>query len=398
MPVEQETVVPTPDREDTYSPRGTVYSWGKTARKLTEPAFKQVLKGATQDIVAVDICSSYPLYREIMMGQHKQRRASQARKSVDLFANAALYVGARSAPAGLDAKDLTALRNIFRNEDMTRDLFDGAVFDVLMFPPSPDERNEETISSMLLDNFLNSDRTVGEAIEPPGSVRGAKGSWVYITSIHRHVHLWELLNSVLKGATYSFLAEAARHIGSYLVKEDKLRNVTFLSLDCEPLKKMAEDAKAKEGFPQALRKTLFFRAAGKGSGHMLANALYLPFRQESIGFFASSEGWPYYFEDAGRANLGVAQEILTQLAPGGRAVFFPWETKENSFRIRSILREIEKMWRGNGLEVEKEEHDKEQIKREMSDRELMLAEHSPLFRFPGKFTVLTLSKPVPQTI
>ena len=127
MTVEQEVIMPQPDHEGTYHSRGTVYSWGRTARKLTEPAFKQVLRGATQDIIAVDLCSSYPLYREIMIGQHKQRRAAQAKKAVALFANAALYSGVENAPAGLDAKDLAALRGVFRNEDITRGLFEGAV-------------------------------------------------------------------------------------------------------------------------------------------------------------------------------------------------------------------------------------------------------------------------------
>src|SRR3989344_5662135 len=178
MTVEQEVIMPQPDHEGTYHSRGTVYSWGRTARKLTEPAFKQVLRGATQDIIAVDLCSSYPLYREIMIGQHKQRRAAQAKKAVALFANAALYSGVENAPAGLDSKDLAALRGVFRNEDITRGLFEGAVFDVLMSPPPPEERTAEIVSSRILDRFLNSDRTIGEAIEPPESIRGAKGSWI----------------------------------------------------------------------------------------------------------------------------------------------------------------------------------------------------------------------------
>ena len=127
----------------------------------------------------------------------------------------------------------------------------------------------------------------------------------------------------------------------------------------------------------------------------MANVLYLPFRQDSIAFFTNTEGWPYDFGEEGEANRNVAQQISIQLAPGGKAVFFPWEMKDNSFKSRSLLRSIERMWEGDGLAIEKEEYDKEQIKAEMSDRELMLAEHSPLFRFPGKFTVLTLSKPLP---
>ncbi|OGH41375.1 MAG: hypothetical protein A3H79_04680 [Candidatus Levybacteria bacterium RIFCSPLOWO2_02_FULL_36_8b] len=63
-----------------YPIEGDTYSWGKTGRLLTEDAFLAVLNASGEDLWAVDLCSSYPILREIMTGQHKERVHNKARK------------------------------------------------------------------------------------------------------------------------------------------------------------------------------------------------------------------------------------------------------------------------------------------------------------------------------
>lgn len=384
------------DSAQPYDLKGDTYSWGKTARKRTEPAFLEVYKQSPDDIWAVDLGSSYPHYRELMTGQHRQRMQVEARRLVSAFVNDLnVYPRKIRIPflEKLSDETINGLKkSMLPKHGVTRELLDTAVFELLVDPPTQNQRDLNSISNTLYTKFMHSDKRMVDVVEPDGK-RGDKGNWVYIAVIGKKITLPKILGSVLKETTpEAFLEILAENLGSRLVSEGVPRKVTFLSLDSTPFNEIVE--RANNGFPPRHRKTLFFHSAQRKDRHIRADILRLPFKPNHVAFFSSIEGWPYYFRFAGREeNLSVAEQISEQLTPGGRAVFFPWQMEHTDFRARDMLSQIEKMWQMQGLEVKKEGLSADEMRREMTDRELVLSDHSPLFRYSGVLTTLTLSKP-----
>lgn len=375
-----------------YEIKGGTYSWGKTSRVRTEPAFMEVYRESLDDIWAVDLCSSYPHYREIMTGQHRQRLRVDARKFGNMFITD-LHQPRKRLPFTntLDHETLEKLkRKMVPKKDITRELLNTAIYTLMLNPPSSKKRNPRSVSNALFDKLMNSDRCLVEVIEPDGT-REAKGNWTYITTVGKKVTLKKILGSILGDKTEEFLRETADYLAKKLIYEYNLRRVDFISLDNAPFNEIVE--RAKSGFPPRMQKTLFFHSAQRRDRHVRADVLRLPFSPESISFMTSIEGWPYYFTQSGEENISIARQISEMLVPGGKAVFFPWQMTDNFYWTRKWLREIEGEWEKDGLEIKKEGLTTDEMKREMTDREYVLSDHSPLFRYSGILTTLTLSKP-----
>ena len=160
-----------------------------------------------------------------------------------------------------------------------------------------------------------------------------------------------------------------------------------------PFNQIVNDAKG--GFPQKMQDTLFFKSAQDGERHITGDVLYLPFANNSVDFFTSFEGWPFYTKSLGmNGNIEIARRIADQLAHGGKAVFFGWTMDQNTQYTIEILRQVVKEWGKLGLIVERESQTKNEIRSLMTDREFVLSDRSPLFKQSGIITTLTLSKPL----
>src|SRR3989344_5306867 len=98
---------------------GQAYAWGKTARLLTEPYLMTTLQETTGDFLLVDLCCSYPIYRQIMMGQHKTRTRTEMRRVSGAFIDDLQGAHKRdqfSSVQGLDASTLKDLETNLRQE------------------------------------------------------------------------------------------------------------------------------------------------------------------------------------------------------------------------------------------------------------------------------------------
>ena len=380
-----------------YEIQGNAYSWGKIARLRIEPAFMEVLETQRGDVWAVDLCSSYPLLRQIMTGQHMQRLKTEANKLTGTFIDD-LHAPARKnkLPFAINLPSniqVSLRKELGPKHSVGRQLLTTAVFKLLNDTLAPNEKNEKNISKILFDDLRNSKLRVRTTIEPDGKP-GNKGNWLFIDFELKEETLFDILEPILGENTEEFLKETANYFASHLELEKKLRKVNFISLDITPFETIIKDA--QKTFPPKMRETKFFKSAEENDRHILANVLRLPFLKESVSFFSSIEGWPYYGKPLkSKGNIAVAKQIAAQLAPGGKAVFFPWAIEsEGDFLTRgSWFKKIEKEWLKRGLAIEKVGITRDELLREMSDRELVLSEHSPLLRYKGIFTSLILSKP-----
>ena len=383
---------------------GDVYAWGKTARIKAEPAFLAIYNASKKDLVAVDLASSYPHFRQIMVGQHNQRMQTEARKMTGAFLNAFQEVRKNKIPivSTFDRDTfVNLLRKIGPRKSLGRELLSAPLYQILVDPPSEDQRNVESVSNFLFERFMNSDEIIDIVVEPEGSRQGDKGNWIYLQPKKvekkypdvEEKTLSQVFQEILGDRTPEFLRVVAEYFASQLIKSEGLRRVTFLSFDIMPFNQIVNDAKG--GFPQKMQDTLFFKSAQDGERHITGDVLYLPFASNSVDFFTSFEGWPFYamsFKMDG--NIEIARQIADQLVPGGKAVFFGWTMDQNTQYTIEILRQVVKEWGKLGLIVERESQTKNEIRSLMTDREFVLSDRSPLFKQSGIITTLTLSKPL----
>ncbi|OGH49835.1 MAG: hypothetical protein A3H17_00570 [Candidatus Levybacteria bacterium RIFCSPLOWO2_12_FULL_37_14] len=382
--------------KEPYELQGGVYAWGKTARLITEPAYFEARDQIKTDLVAVDLCSSFPYFREIMTGQHKQLMHTEAYRITGKFIDGLHRLSPKNNElrfaAMLDKNNLILLRKeLGPRHNLARQLLVAPIFETMTNPPPTDKRDPKSISKILLEKFMESKTYYKFVYEPTGKA-GDKGTWVFITPAASDIPLRKIIEPMLGDKTSEFLEDISSYFGEQLASENRLRRITFLSLDFAPFENLVRDA--KNGFPLKLRNTLFFQSVQNPRRHMRADIRSLQFKESGIGFFSSIEGWPYYGKDFGfEGNMAVAKKISFQLAAGGKAVFFPWNMQDNDSVSQNLLAEIEKEWQKLGLTIAKEQLTIDGILESMTDRELVLANHSPVLRQVGPIESLILSKP-----
>lgn len=378
--------------KDPYELQGGVYAWGKTARLMAEPAYFETRNQIKTDLVAVDLCSSFPYFREVMTGQHKQLMHTEASRITGKFIDD-LHRNKLQSIAMLDTNTtLVPFREqLAPKHKLARKLLTAPVFEVMASPPPVNRRDAESIFNVLFEKFMHSDRYYEFVYEPTGKP-AEKGTWVFIAPTDSKTTFQEIIKPILGDKTSEFIKDMSLYFAEKLASNNKLRRVTFLSLDITPLDGLIRDA--KNGFPPKLQNTFFFQSIQKPERHMCADIRFLRFKENGIGFFSSIEGWPYYGKDFGfDGNMDIAKKISSQLAPGGKAVFFPWSIQDADPVSQDILSEIEKKWLALGLVITKKDFTVDKILEGMTDRELMLANHSPILRQSGVIQSLILSKP-----
>lgn len=388
-----------PPYETHYEVNGTAYAWGKTARTRTELQLLQALADTEGSFFAVDLCSSFPYYKQLMDGRHKERSRETAKSTVGTFVAQTVYVNAEDNPIvamrGVAPQTVREIRDALGpKKSRGREFLHKAIFDIIVSPTitSDPKTDRETIKQRLLNSFHNSTLVELVLIEPGGK-RGEKGNWEFITSVDVGCTLAQELAAQphTDGAVINlFLEGAADHIAGLLA--GNLRRETYISLDIRDLNGLAEEA--DHCFPERVVRTRFFDSAKEDTGrHIKADVNALPFADESLSFVSSIEGWPFYID-------GLI-DVARVLKPGGKAVFLPFERMRKEFDtpkdIKQRAEELEKIvsiWQRQGFIVEKNGYTRKELLDQMSDREEMLTHHSPVFtRGDGIITVLTLTKP-----
>lgn len=388
---------------------GDAYAWGKTARVLTEQQLLQAMDDTTGPFFALDICSSLPYYRQIMEGQYKQQLRDGTTKLIGSFIDQGVFKkpganGLLPSLASADSEQLKLFRKTMGQQkgDCRRQLH-TAVFD-LQFDSSElakisyEDEQEEVIRKRLLDQMHNSTSIQAAFTEPSGKA-GEKGNWTYITNVDSQTTLFQKVNDMFP---QEIAEEILGDIANYFARKLKgqLRPVTFVSLDKIPLDKLVQDA--IKCFPKKIHDTRFFKSTASRDRHIMGDINNLPVKEDSVSFIANIEGFPFYFGSMDLSQKeSVAKQQADALKPGGKAVFFPWEVKRGDFdspnsiaQQAKDLQALEDFWAKNGYIVEKRGFTKNELLANMSDRELLLTDHSPVFKKgDGILTVLTLTKP-----
>lgn len=381
---------------------GQVYAWGKTARLLTEPHFTQAMDDTSGNFVCVDLCSAYPIYREIMTGRHKERCMQQAVRLVGSFIhdlqsplNKGRLPFVDRFAAVNEGENLKILRQKLASRELSpRQLMEASIFNLILSPPE-----ESALKNHLLSELTNSKETQRVVTEPSGKP-GDKGTWGYFQPVALETTLKQELEEILGDFTDEFFDVTAGYFASRLT--GRLRKTSIVSLDIADFGDIVREA--EESFPKLFSDTLFFRSAAEKDRHIQAAIQALPFARESVSFYSCVEGWPFYRCGLGqKEHLGIARTITATLKPGGRAVFFPWQiqsgAEEDSNQDRQGLAEIENFWREKGMIITYYDCGRLELMERMVDRELTLTNHSPVFAEPtDNFVVLVVQKPKCEAI
>lgn len=398
MPIERSRC-PNDQIKDPNAIEGNVYAWGKIARLLTEPSYLTVKNELdSEELIAVDLCSSFPIFRAIMDGRHNQLMHTDARKIVGKFVNN--FQRNKTKPFGeLDIETHAFLCKILpEKHSVTRELITAPIFELMARPPGLKQRNVDFLSAYISEKLTTSDiihKTItepsGDALRKDGSTL-QKGAWTFIKPTHSETTLKQILEPTLKDKTGYFIEKLGLHFAQELASDNKLRRVNFISLDIEPLEELIKNA--ENGFPPKMRNTLFFKSAKTRRGHMRADLKHICFKENGIAFFSSIEGWPYYGDVfTPDENINIAKRISSQLTPGGKAVFFPWSMQSDNHESSNQLSMIEDEWIKSGLSLERQNFLPEDLISKMGDRELVLANHSPILKQAEVLQCLILSKP-----
>ena len=374
---------------------GMAYAWGKTARLLTEPSLMETLQEAAGDFLAVDLCCAYPIYRQIMTGQHRSRRRTEMRKISGAFIDELQGAHKRdlfSSIQGLDALTLKRLRNELAPKDsLSRQLMEGTLFDVMCVESSVG-LDEETIRERLSHGFRFSTKSYEVKTEPFGHNPGDKGTWQYMVPVEEGTTFKKDLTMIMGERNADALIDDMVEYFAQKLKGNT-RGFRVVSLDIQDLKSISQEA--ERSFPKRYRNTRFFRGGRNGNNHIQADVRCLPFGDNSVSFFSCIEGWPFYgtnFEP--KDHIKVAQRIAQILKPGGRGIFFPWSMQAETDEHRAILEAVEAVWEEKGIAISKTCFERDQLKGDMSSREYDLVHRSPVFaEGEDKLVSLVIEKP-----
>ena len=389
-----------PDTSQGPNLEGQAYAWGKTARKITQTHFFKVLKDAS-NFTAVDLCSAYPLYAHIMSGQYKAKLLEQAQgKGGKLFHN---HFDKRSKMTAhfpstqhLSEDEFSWLRSeLEQREAIPRQLLHSVLFDLFLSPPpnltglKTKEKKKKTYK-YLKEGFSNRTNISYSTNEVPAEEKNE--AWPIITGQDLRTTFERQMAYILGPAqAEAFIDEVAVQLAESLT--GSLRTFSIFSLDHKTFPELIREA--RYSFPKRLRNTHFYRSAIDPGTHIEADLVQLPFMTNSVSFFACIEGWPFYLSGLQpEEQFQIADQIVNMLQPGGRAVFFPWRFQEQTMAHRETLKKIEEFWKSKGMNIFYERYRIEKLQEDMSDREYVLANRSPVFKERIKtLTALVIEKP-----
>lgn len=398
---------------------GQTYAWGKTARYICEQALDTATQNTSGRFVAVDLCSATPIWPEIMKEIHFEDCYSQAVRTVSEATYKLQWEQQRLPETeripimdNLDSDTRNALiQTITPRRSNARVLLQAALQEILFNPPpTTDTENltsmEEDVQERLvrcLEYSLVSFDKIFEREEFVG-----KGRWqIYVERVNANTFYEIVTDLIGEEKSKKFLFDITRFLSRKI--SPLLRRHSVLSLDIMPRKQILLDA--GNSFPEDFRKTVFFLRATSFRDHVTANTLALPFRNESISFYSSIEGYPYYlpktpFVTQAPTNSPFypghpldhqtfAEDIYRTLKPGGIAIFAPFAFPATRYSTSNKLLDLANYWRDKGMIVTEQTYSLEKLKKQMGDRELLLTSASPVFRDHRRkyLHVLVVEKP-----
>lgn len=380
---------------------GSAYAWGKTARIVCQPFYQQAVENTQGPVVTLDLCSSYPIWPQILREEHR----------MNCFDNAGVFVGLAvraiqdkhaellgvPIPSLLKLEDNAKRRlrdKVSPRKSTPRLLMQAALGDLLSSPPITTDRSEaiEIGTRRLMSKFASSVVIWNRVFELEELV--GRGRWEIliersgIKTFNQEIE--NLVGDARQASRISAdIAAFLSTMSAFMFRQHQVFSVDFA--DPDTLR-----ANAAESFPGYIKKTEFFQKAGRLKDHVTADIFHAPFNPESATFLSCVEGYPFYFKDLSpEGHAYIADTAAELLKPGGKAVFFPWHIYGFRNGGRRVLNNIEGHWRNAGLRVRKKSYYKGDLEAQMGDRETMLTMRSPVFADSTRsnLTALILEKP-----
>lgn len=379
---------------------GQAYAWGKTARLVTEDHFFSVLR-ESPNFTAADLCSAYPFFSRVMKGQYRVKTHRATAKYVGgLFHNvlSRKVKLERRFPSllGISDEEYQELREeLEQHDDDGRHLLRAPLFELISTPPNhlvgPKTKEKTEEIKDIIKHKLQMSSVVYSGVREAAQGDTDEG-WELVQDFDLGSTFLGIVESALgRERALAFIDELTNDLGEKL--SGTLRQFTMISLDVKQFKEINRET--KRSFPKGLRKTFFFKSARAPGSHIQGDLKNLPFAPESVSFVSCIEGWPFYLSDLGvDGQISIAGQIIEMLQPGGRAVFFPWRFQGQTLEHRNMLKQVEEFWKSKGMNVFFETSNIQDIQEEMSDREYMLVDRSPVFKERVKrLTTLIIEKP-----
>lgn len=377
------------ERSSLLDVNGNSYAWGKTARLICEPHYLQTLQNTIGTFVAIDLCSAFPLWPQIMRERHLSTCYDEARKIVGRTIVSLNTKQSKLAPdlqlpslSEFDDEAKKRLRIAVSDKvSLPRKLIEAVVQEILLAPPQP-----ESAGRFLFKRLVSAKTSYHKEFELEEKV--GRGRWeIILTTINPRTLKEYLVDLLGDKKTTAFLTDLSMFLSKQCLPLPRKRLAYSLDIDDPQLILNA----VHESFPQYVINTQFFSRAGLLAGkHIVADVAKLPFEPNTVSLYTCVEGYPYYFRDLPyEDHLAFFSNIYQTLKPGGRAVFFPWQIRFEGSKHRAMLLEIEKYCESIGAKVYKKEYEAEEVIAQMGDREAMLTLHSPIFTDEERRETLT---------
>ena len=380
---------------------GSAYGWGKTARLMSEDIFLDILARTEGDFVFVDLCSALSIFPQMMRERHKERCYVKAKKISGEVA-AAIQLPPQKIPDAFGEQSvieksppgvLRRLRETLAPQKaLARKIITSIIQEVLYTTPTlngSEEEQEARLVELFLKSFESSDIVYEDVFELREKV--GRGGWEIKVPCHTGVTVRDELKSVLGEVDGDIFAKT---LAFFIAKKSlpHIRGFQIVSVDVIDPNILREEG--QKSFPKGFRSTEFYRRIEGMENHVRADVSQLPLQKDSVNFFTSFEGWPFYRTGSTASEMRLARNISESLKPGGKAFFFPWLVQGHTSEDEQRLETIKAYWQSLGLTFTTQEYSRQHLIEVMGDRELVLVDHSPVFAEPtDAFQVLVLEKP-----
>jgi hypothetical protein len=443
LPTEQ--FFPEPGTKDGTDAPG--FAWGRLPRFMSET--KHSFSGITEPIITLDVCSSVPLYAQMLRTREFTRSGTRATeltnnlygaqaimelKDIDLeLRSLAAAVASRPRNVeqqfGLREHMISAIQASLytQHEGKTKEEFEDELSRTLreqtkiyqkqaFDPDDPDACGLETRWQMRY-NEVETQQTYIEILaqtqlHTPEAVRAA-----------------QLMSTSSKAAHNLFLRTVARQtrpagkeladrladwqvakIAQEVVGNPRYRVARFLSMDLDKPAHIAASSLLKT--PQATQRMNMFSHAVNSlfepKMHLQGNALEpLPVPDRSLALITCFDGWPFHFpldqyadsQLSELADLAVAtlKNWYDKLVYGGKAIIFPWTVEGDDPKVERLLLNVTaELGRITGIGVNLKLFHRETLEGWMSegDRQLADVQSSRIFANNKEFfQALMIEKP-----
>ncbi len=430
---------------------GQHYAWIRLPRWLHHR--RQTIKETTGSFVAVDLCSAFPVYSEMLRSVHFRRCFVKAK---NVFANSIEeYSHGESSPRdGATSINRILKRDVLANfmgkRSNERALAISVVQQVLYTLQESDvfddeEATQHRLEDLILSGFVHNTavyRTLGRADTIEGrwqmdTVAQSAEQTLLDTLAHLQVltpeshivrkqlaSVQKLLAEeglIPKGGfriktdehmalgyehAFSFLTDLAHIVSRGILRDNLARPFRAISVDLVDAEQLL--VAASSSFDCETKATgLYWRAYNNlksGRDHLqldIFDEQDLTFPEESVALFTCFEGWPLHFhlpddsssestEQYRQQALALARRRYSELQKGGRIIIFPWNIIDKNEIDEAILEDVLETWEMLLADVTIKPYSRRQLYEWMSARERdQLVEHSPLFK-TGKKTFYLL--------